>query len=169
MRSLVAEHDLFNEMLGAAYDPEDIAESDILKRAESKFREKIAQNDIIEVIHAVYGNSDPGVQKKINRVLNTKFVEDEAEFMESLGVEADTTSMEDMPTILSDEYQKGKLTMGADGKTGTGAYSLDVVFHGMAQQGEAMGHAIKLETIGQDRQPMTMSLTFGAVTSDGVL
>ncbi len=147
------------------YTDEEIKGEKGLEKAASVFKEKILQNDIIELMHSIYSNTK--VQKKINKVLNTKFVEDEAKYIESI-----IPTSKEYRTILSDEYQKGKLVLGADGKVGTGAYSLDVVFHSLAQQAATTGDPIQLNVLvsdGENLVPKIADWRFGYVKSTGTL
>lgn len=139
------------------YTKEQILESKFLTKLNSKLEEKIMQNTIIKINHAVFANPNPEIQNKINKTLNTDFAEEQATKIEELFAEKEKAARakaqnlkegevaKDYWTPLSGEYQKHKMISGASGKIGTGAYSLDVVFHSLVQQSAMSGNPLTLE------------------------
>lgn len=126
---------------------------------------KRLQNEIVKVHRAVLGSSSHEVQKKINKVLSIDFARKQAELIDGL-VNGDAS--DDTFTALSDEYQKGKIFLGAAGKIGTGAYSLDVVGHSLFQQAALSGKPLRImDNMGDGS--MAASFSIGSVTTDGVL
>lgn len=149
------------------YTKEQILESKFLTKLNSKIKEKIMQNKIIQIHNAVFSNPDKAIQSKINKTLNTNYAEDQADMIEGLlaekekaaRAEAQGVPIENVKnywTPLSDEYQKQKMISGASGKIGTGAYSLDVVFHSLVQQAAMTDKPLTLvEYIaGEDGKPL---------------
>jgi hypothetical protein len=166
--------DAFGRMTAAifgddvTYTKEDIEGDKGLMKLNSKITEKILQNELIKINHSVMGSNKASVQSKINKTLNTDFAEDQANKIEAMSSTADQTYW----TALSDEYQKQKMMMGASGKIGTGAYSLDVVFHSLVQQSAIGGQPLQLvETVGEgdEKQVRPKVWKFGSVVSDGQL
>jgi len=172
VRTKIRETHLLNTLFeAAAYDEQDFEENKYLRRLNSKINEKLMQNELIKINHAVFNNPDPKLQAKIARVLNTKFAEKQAMKIEELtNLDRDSTYW----TPLSDEYQKAKLISGASGKIATGAFSLDVVFHSMAQQARISGKPITLIEVIDDptsekegaKKKIPKTWRFGTVTSD---
>lgn len=106
-------------------------------------KEKMLQNDLIELMQSVMENPSNEVQSKINKALSTEYGEDQA-----AKIEAIAPKNKKLFTGLSDMFQKEQFFSGTAGKTGTGAYSLDVVLHSLAQQTSRAGTPIVLkETI----------------------
>jgi hypothetical protein len=126
-----------------------------IDKIEAMYDEKLMENNFIKAHLAVYNNANPKVQKKINKVLSMSFAENQADFIEGLNeegrkdaiakelvikgmslaeAEAESNTANNSFTILSDEYQKGKMALGAAGKTAIGIYSNYVTFHALTQQ-----------------------------------
>lgn len=140
-----------------------------LAKLNSKINEKLMQNELIKINHAVMGSNNPKVQAKINKTLNTDFAEQQAELIDGL---VNSTKNDKYWTPLSDEYQKQKMIAGASGKIGTGAYSLDVVFHSLVQQSAINGKPIQLIEVigkGEDKTIRPKAWRFGNYVSDGKL
>lgn len=148
------------------FTPEDIVEGNLTK-LNDKISEQLIQNELVKIYHSVYSNPKDNVQKKILANLGTKFVEDEAKFIEGLiGGTKDNKHW----TPLSDEYQKSKLISGASGKIGTGAYSLDVVGHSLFQQVSLTSRPIALKAKEKDEDGNTRIvdkvMRFGNIVSE---
>lgn len=170
IKAKMAENKLFSAFIesGVSYDAEDIASEKFLTTTSSKINEKLIQNDIIKIHNSVLSNPAKEVQAKVTRVLTTKFAEKQADFIESISNSANS----DYWTPLSDEYQKSKMALGASGKIGTGAYSLDVVFHSLAQQAALNGKPIELVEVigkGEDARKVPKTWRFGDITSNSQL
>jgi len=154
---------VFDEIIRLNFDDEFVSElqdsgtdyTNKINMIEAKFDEKLMENAFIKSHLAIYNNSNPEVQKKINKVLSMQFAEEQADFIEGLNEEArkdliakemlangDTavvanagaTTANNSFTILSDEYQKQKMALGSAGKMAIGIYSNYVTFHGLTQQ-----------------------------------
>lgn len=152
------------------YTEEDLNESDALKLAKGKFDEKILQNKIINVHKAVLTNPSDEVQAKINGILSTDYAEEQADMIANL---INTSDKPKVFTPLSSEYQKMKMGLGAAGKIGTGAYSLDVTFHSLVQQAKSLGKELSISEpiIDEDGEQTLQAkkFRFGTQVSDGVL
>lgn len=161
---------MFGDTVGIEYSKEDLEDNKYLAKLNSQITEKLLQNEIIKITSAVLSNPKDEVQAKINKVLSTEYAEDQANYIEKL---TNLNKNEKFWTPLSDEYQKQKLMMGASGKIGTGAYSLDVVFHSLANQANINGKPIILTEMIEDAEgePITRDkeYRFGTIKSDGVL
>jgi hypothetical protein len=97
---------------------------------------KIYKNNIIEIHSSVLSN--PQMQSSISKALSMDWASGQADFINGLvtsanNAERDANSMASF-TMLSDSYQKELVTLGASGKVGIGAYSIDVVFHSLLNQ-----------------------------------
>ena len=152
------------------YTKEDIESNDVLAKINSKINEKLLQNKIIKIKRAILGSDNKQVQAKINKTLNTDYAEEQAEFIDELiNIDKDETYW----TALSDEYQKSKVFLGASGKIGTGAYSLDVVFHSLVSQLNTLGKPIQLTQVVSDEKgdPVLIpkTWTFGNIESSSLL
>jgi len=174
-RARIAETHLIGDLFeSAAYDDKDLEKNKFLRRLNSRITEKLMQNELIKINHAVFNNPDEKIQAKIARVLNTKYAEAQAKKIEKLKLVGMSEDERRFWTPLDDEYQKSKLISGASGKIATGAFSLDVVFHSLAQQTRANGKSIRLvEQIddlegGEKAKKRTIDKIwrFGDVTSD---
>ena len=124
-----------------------------------KFEQKILENEFIKVHMALYANPSVPVQQKINKVLSMDFASGQADFIDELINEnIDDSNF----TILSDDYQKAKMGLGAAGKMAIGVYSNYVTFHSLSQQIETPIH---LENgLGGRKE-----IQIGNFKSDGVL
>ena len=100
--------------------------------------EKSQIQKIVDLHHEVLGN--PKLQKLLSKVLNTDEVEADKANMEK---KMNNTSNKFL-SPLSTEYRFNKLLSGSGGKTGTGAYSLDVTFNSIAQQLKQTGTPINI-------------------------
>lgn len=122
---------LFSEAYDDALVDEVSSIEDKIDSLTDKFNQKILENEFIKVHMSVFSNPNPEVQKKINKVLSMDFARSQADFIENLS----TTNVDESDfTILSDEYQKEKMGLGAAGKLAIGVYSNYVTFHGLSQQ-----------------------------------
>lgn len=148
-----------------SFTKEDIESKRNLKALNSKINEKLMQNDIINITKSVLTNPNNDIQAKISKTLNTDYAEKQANFIDEL---VNSNKDDTYWTALSDEYQKNKMISGASGKIGTSAYSLDVVFHSLAQQIAAQGNPIELsELYSEGKRPKTWK--FGTIESSNKL
>lgn len=129
-------------------------------------KSKLHQNEIIKAYSSVLGNEDPRVQKSINKVLSTDFAEGQADLLSSLNPEEQESKNF---TVLSDQYQKDKMALGAAGKMGIGVYSNYVVFHSLVQQSEMPIHLTKQVMNGDDMLTVPYDVQIGKFKSDGKL
>jgi hypothetical protein len=104
-------------------------------------REKLLQNEIIKIHTAVLSNPSKEVQKKINNILSIDYAKEQAENIDEM---ISSTKDDTFFTPLSSEYQKEKMFLGASGKIGIGAYSLDVTTHSLFEQAKAKGNQVSL-------------------------
>jgi hypothetical protein len=151
-----------------SYSEDDISGDKFLAKLNSKITEKIMQNDIIAINHSVLGSTNPKVQAKINKTLNTDYAEAQADFIESLSASNNSQYW----TPLSDEYQKGKMMLGSSGKIGTGAYSLDVVGHSLFQQAAMIGKPLQVIEVVEEEEELISKIKtwkFGNIESNGSL
>ncbi len=135
-----------------------------IKSAE-KLYEKLLKNEIIKIHSAVL--SSPQMQARIGKVLSIQNAKDQADDIEKLKSPSFDTDTPNYFTPMSDEYQKRTMVAGADGQTGTGAYSTDVVLHSLVRQNAA---EIRLQTYDPSIKAYTdVSISFGEIKSDGIL
>ena len=107
------------------------------------------------------------MQAKINKVLSIENAKNQADDIEKLKSPSFDTDTPNYFTPMSDEYQKRPMVAGADGQTGTGAYSTDVVLHSLVRQNAA---EIRLQTYNPSIKAYTdVSISFGEIKSDGIL
>lgn len=132
-------------------------------------RKKVLQNEIIEIQSAVLNHAD--VKKISAEKLSVDDAKADAEYLSDVEVTDDSHF-----TPLSDMYQRQKVAIGAIGKNGTAAYSLDVVSQSLFEQAYNEGNAIQLmeevmvEVNGKMRRvPQKVTITFGGITSTGKL
>lgn len=123
--------------------------------------EKVLLNTIIKIHKSVLTNPDAKVQSKINAVLSIDYAKQQAEAIDKI---VTGTKDEKYFTPLSDEYQKQKMFLGASGKVGIGAYSLDVTSHSLFEQAKAKGEQLIL----MDGEAQ-LNISFGKVGSTGEL
>lgn len=169
-----AANNFFDSIFGddVPYTPEEIKSDKFLNKLNSKINEKLMHNELIKINHSVFGNPNEEIQAKINKTLNTDFGEEQASLIEGF---TNANKDEQYWTPLSDEYQKGKMGLGASGKIGTGAYSLDVVFHSLAQQAAMNGSPLSLRTPDTDtteeegERGNLVGWRFGTIQTDGML
>jgi len=175
LRDAIAQDKFFESVFQSVgiptFDEQDLEDAPFLKKMNAKINEMLGKNTIIKIKQAVYSHASDEVQKKIAKVLSTDFAEGEADFIDRL---KSKSGVDNNWTALSDEYQKQKMMSGASGKTGTGAYSLDVVTHSLVQQLRAQGKPITLEENIYDDEgnivgTQTKIWSFGNVTTTGVL
>lgn len=121
---------------------------------------KLLQNEIIKIQRAVLSHSQ--MQDEISKVLSIEYAKKEADFILELQ-ETDDESF----NPLSDQFQKEQMQLGASGRLGIGAYSLDVVGHSLFTQAAQLGNQLFLKSDNKDQE--RFSMTFGNVTSDGGL
>lgn len=159
------EDNLMRAMLGDSYD--EAVEDKLMSIQQKvdlvneKFNEKLLENDFIKMHMAVFSNPDAEMQKKINKVLSMEFASKQADMIEALSDNQEDTSF----TLLSDEYQKNKMNLGASGKLAIGIYSNYVTFHGLSQQ---VSEPLQLqENVEGDYVPK--SIVIGKLVSGGTL
>lgn len=152
------------------FTEEEIKSDAQLRALSFKLEEKLLQNKIIKIHTSVLTNPDDKIQSKINGILSTDYAEEQADLIDSLTNKAEQIKIF---TPLSSEYQKMKMGLGAAGKIGTGAYSLDVTFHSLVQQSASLGKTVKLtEPIFPEEGEMEIidkEFRFGNQVSDGKL
>ena len=127
-----------------------------------KLEEKLIQNEILRVHKAVFSNPSESVQQKINGILSINFAKSQAEKIDNV-IEGEKDSSNFSP--LTSQYQKFKMGLGASGKIGTGAYSLDVTSHSLFEQAKSTGKQLVL----LEDENVPLKITIGKVTSDGKL
>lgn len=99
------------------------------KEAEKQI--KLLENAFIDVYLSVYSTLDKTIQQKIYKPLVTDVAENTTNIMEEYVQEdVDYTNF----NILSDNYQRKLLKMGADGKGGIGVHSNAVTFEAQMQR-----------------------------------
>ena len=140
----------------------------VLKKGD---KEKLLQNKIIKIHSAVLSNPDKEVQKKINGILSIDYAKEQAEQIDEM---ISSSKDETYFTPLSSEYQKSKMFLGASGKIGIGAYSLDVTTHSLFEQAKAKGNQVSLNYIDIDERGRTIANPFrmsfeGEGRTDGTL
>ena len=134
-------------------------------------KEKLLQNEIIKIHTAVLSNPDKEVQKKINNILSIDYAKEQAENIDNM---ISSSKDETYFTPLSSEYQKNKMFLGASGKIGIGAYSLDVTTHSLFEQAKAKGNQVSLNYTDIDEKGKTIANPFnmsfeGEGRTDGTL
>lgn len=142
-----------------------INQIDALKRKLKEKELKVLENKFIKIHQAVFANPHQEMQKKINKVLSMKFAQDQANLIEKVSGSA----TEEVPwdfTILSDQYQKEKMGLGAAGKMAIGVYSNYVTFHGLIQQFDTPSYLQRENAEGQFEK---FEINIGGLESDGRL
>jgi predicted NAD-dependent protein-ADP-ribosyltransferase YbiA (DUF1768 family) len=134
-------------------------------------KEKLLQNEIIKIHTAVLSNPDKEVQKKINNILSIDYAKEQAENIDNM---ISSSKDETYFTPLGSEYQKNKMFLGASGKIGIGAYSLDVTTHSLFEQAKAKGNQVSLNYTDIDERGKTIPHAFnmsfeGEGRTDGTL
>lgn len=135
----------------------------------SNIKEKLLQNKIVKIHNAVFNNASKEAQKKINNILSIQYAQDQAEEIDNL---INANKDDKYFTPLSDEYQKQKMFLGASGKVGTGAYSLDVTSHSLFEQAKSKGNQLQLmipETKDTSATPFKVRFGKGKNKSNGLL
>lgn len=132
----------------------------------SKNKEKVLQNEIIKIHHSIFGSKNPNVQKKINSVLSIEYAKEQAKEIDKLN-----TKDKKYFSPLSSEYQKQKMFLGASGKIGIGAFSLDVTSHSLFQQANTVNPKNKIGLVYPVEGGYSQfSMNFGeGLDSDGLL
>lgn len=129
-QALIDEFGLTEEEL---YDIITLEDADLelkIKMAEDKHDLKMAQNDFIEIHHAVYNNPDAEVQKKINKVLSMDVAKDQASQIDDSNSSNNTLGI----NLVSPTYQMEKLISGSTGSSAIGVYAKGVTFNSLVQQ-----------------------------------
>jgi hypothetical protein len=142
---------------------EEIEEGTKLEKINDKIDQKLLENAFVKAHSAVLNNPNKEVQKKINKVLSMDFAKAQAELVQKVTeANVDNTYF----SMLSDNYQKNKMFLGASGKLGIGVYSNYVVFHSMSQQAVT---PLQLQQLDEEGKPTNFKLTIGKYTTDGTL
>lgn len=136
----------------------------------SEFQQQLLINDIIKIHNSVLSDPSDEVQRRIQKTLSIDYAKAQAAFIDDI---INGSVDKGMFSPFSDEYQKNKMALGASGKIGTGAYSLDVVGHSLFQQASANGSPLQLlDTVfdeeGNVSHPPKV-FRFGNYSSDGTL
>lgn len=156
---------------------------DKMKRMSLKLSTALAQNEFIRTHLAVFNNSNPIVQNKINKILSIDFAKKQASEIEKLEAEGEKNKTvakyikqglspleaekkyqsEAMNfTMLTYSYQKNKMSLGSIGKVAIGVYANYTTFNGLLQQNDA-------DVFIKDEQGEPASLQIGRFTSNGIL
>lgn len=132
--------------------------------------EKMIVNNIVKVHNSILSNPSDEMQRKINKTLSIDYAKSQAALIDNV---INDSNPGELFTPLSDEYQKQKMFLGASGKIGTGAYSLDVVGHSLFQQANLNGNALRLREVVLDEEEkaklVNKEFRFGKYTSNGIL
>jgi hypothetical protein len=136
----------------------------------SEFKQQLLINDIVKIHNSVLSNPSNEMQRKIQKTLSIDYAKEQAAFIDDV---INGTANQGIFSPFSDEYQKNKMALGASGKIGTGAYSLDVVGHSLFQQAHSNGKTLQLTQIVLDDEgnakTVNKEFRFGNMKSDGVL
>lgn len=159
---------LMYAMMGDNYLSHLATDSDKKKYSQLKTRIKMLENAMVDVYKSVYQSPDNNVQKKINKILSFDNATETANLInDRLNSSKDVSNF----TLLSDDYQREQMKLGADGKAGIGIHSNAVTFQAQMErlekpltiqdpiyneQGKLIGYVPK-------------SITIGNYTSKGVL
>lgn len=126
-------------------------------------RAKLIQNELIKIQQAVL--THPEMQDEVKKILSIDIAKKEADFIDSL---LPTEGQEFLP--ISDTFQKKQMSIGASGKLGIGAYSLDVVGNSLFQQAALKGDALRIVSgYTEDGKPIYPVFKFGGYISRGFL
>lgn len=162
---------------------ETLSALDKLNRLRNKLDIKLAENEFIRTHLAVFNNSNPIVQNKINKVLSIDFAKQQALSIEKLEAEGEKNKVvakyvenglspleaekkyqsEAMDfSMLTYTYQKNKMSLGSIGKIAIGVYANYTTFNGLLQQNDD-------EIYMQDENGYPRQITIGKSKSDGIL
>lgn len=119
-------------------------------------RKEILQNRIIRIHEMVFSHNTPAMQGKIIKSLNTDFISEQVPLF--------NTQSTGFYSPLSQTTQAEVMSIGVDGKAGTGVYSLGVVNNSLFQQLKAKGIPLKLKN---GAEPVLYIV--GDQSSDGTL
>lgn len=101
------------------------------KKALNKLKLKMLENSLIDIYKSVYQSPSDEIQRKIFRPLVTDTAEETSSLMDKyLSTDKDYTNF----SILSDNYQRYLLKLGADGKGGIGVHSNAVTLEAQLQK-----------------------------------
>jgi hypothetical protein len=176
--------DLLQEVLN-----DEASQKEKYANIEAKLTQKLLENDFIRIHSAVFNNPNPEVQKKINKVLSMDFAREQADLIEELTEESKVRQLElelteegvSAPeakglaprannnfTILSDDYQKNKMGLGAAGKMAIGIYSNYVTLHSLIQQTRRPIRMVgEYDPVSKKYEPKEINI--GGQVSKGVL
>jgi len=117
------------------YDIEEMEAGDTsidekIEKATSTLRRRLLENEFIKIHQSVFSNPKKSIQSKINQVLSMEFASNQADMIDKIISSGNTSQF----SILSDEYQKEKMGLGASGKLAIGVYSNYVTFNSLAEQ-----------------------------------
>ena len=133
-----------------------------ITRIKNKLEQKLLENEFVRVHMSVYANPKDQIQEKINKVLSMDFASEQADMIEELN---NTNNDDTMFSILSDEYQKEKMGLGAAGKLAIGVYSNYVTFHGLSQQLDVNNRL----SLSENGTPKKQSIRIGNFESKGLI
>lgn len=141
----------------------------IFKSEEMKqkaFQIKRLENIMVDVYKSVYTSPSDSIQKRINKILSF----DNATQTAGLIFDRINSSQDDTNfTILSDDYQRAQMKLGADGKTGIGGHSNAVTFQSQLERLHEPVVIQKGVAVGKDIEYVPSTVTIGNFTSDGTL
>lgn len=100
---------------------------------------KLLKNKVIHIHQAVLSNTSPKIQKLVSSTLSMKIAQDEAEYFEQFLSKENKYS-----TAYDNSYQAQQYVNASTSKIGTGAYSLDIVGHGLFEQAKSKGEPLSL-------------------------
>ena len=166
---------------------QDMTTEERIAKVSAKFDQKLMENEFIRIHQAVFNNPSDKVQQKINKVLSMDFAASQADMIEGLTEEAKKNEVaqklqaegasqlnadnlakgtNEHFTILSDQYQKEKMGLGASGKMAIGVYSNYVTFHSLTQQQDnPIRMMVPVEEVGL----VPKAVRIGNLVSDGSL
>jgi hypothetical protein len=116
VKTIKEELDEFDEIIGL----EKYTGDDVWKRI---------QNDLLEIHHTILNNESPLVQHLVNKPLDYGNLESLATKINAIR----NSTMRDLPSMVSPDYQKSKYLNARAGKIGIGSFSLDSVFASIIQ------------------------------------
>lgn len=94
-------------------------------------RKQMMENIMIDIYKSVYLTEDTSVQNKISQVLSFDNAKETANLIDKrLKGKINSTGF----TLLSDDYQRAQMKLGADGKIGIGVHSNSVTFQAMLEK-----------------------------------
>lgn len=145
------------------FKTEELDDTSFLGLLNDKIDQKLYENELVKIHSSVLSNPNNTVQRKINKVLSMDFAKGQAQLIQTeIEGNIDNTYF----TMLSDDYQKEKMYLGASGKLGIGVYSNYVVFHSMIQQSNK---PIQLLQFDESGNKVPLEIQIGTQKSNGLL